>query len=207
LLRHIIGLLKPDRGLLKVDGVDINTLGKSELNEFRKRYGMLFQHAALFDSFNVADNIAFPLIEHGREKNPQKLKKIVSEKLKLVGLEGIEKKMPSELSGGMAKRVGLARAIALAPSIILYDEPTTGLDPIMTVAIDNLIVAMQQKLNITSVVISHDIASTLRIADQVAMIHEGEIIEAGTPNDFLKSSEAQVQKFLEMASVKTSLKG
>ncbi|PIR26224.1 MAG: ABC transporter ATP-binding protein [Deltaproteobacteria bacterium CG_4_10_14_0_2_um_filter_43_8] len=203
-LRHMIGLLKPDRGQVLVDGVDINKLGRVELNECRKKFGMLFQHAALFDSLNVEENIAFPLREHRQLKDEKKIREIVAEKLELVGLPGTEKKMPSELSGGMAKRVGLARAIALEPEIILYDEPTTGLDPLMTLAIDNLIYSMQQKLNITSIVISHDISSTLRIADQIAMLYQGEMIEVADPETFQKSDNPVVQEFLNVSHQKIS---
>jgi phospholipid/cholesterol/gamma-HCH transport system ATP-binding protein len=196
LLRHIIGLVKPDAGHVLVDGVDIASLRSKELNDFRRRFGMLFQNAALFDSMSVFDNVAFPLIESSRGKPLPDVEHIVEEKLRLVGLPGIGRKMPSELSGGMRKRVGLARAIVLAPSIILYDEPTTGLDPIMTVAIDNLILSMQQKLGVTSVVISHDRESAFRVADQIAMIHGGRIIECSTPEAFQRSKNPAVVEFL-----------
>ncbi len=202
LLRHIIGLIKPDEGRVLVDGIDINTLTSKALNEFRRRFGMLFQNAALFDSLTVAENVAFPLVESMR-KTPKPgidIDRIVESKLKLVGLAGTEKKMPSELSGGMKKRVGLARAIVLEPSIILYDEPTTGLDPIMTVAIDNLILSMQQELHVTSVVISHDIDSAFRVADQIAMIHEGTIIECSAPDAFKRSTNPAVREFLDAGS-------
>ncbi|MBI5299605.1 MAG: ABC transporter ATP-binding protein [Deltaproteobacteria bacterium] len=195
LLRHIIGLLKPDRGRVSIDGVDMNALDRVKQNKLRERFGMLFQHAALFDSMNVFENVAFPLREH-TDLDEASIRRIVLEKLNLVGLKEIETKMPSDLSGGMRKRVGLARAIALEPEIILYDEPTTGLDPIMTEAIDNLILEMQRKLKITSIVISHDIPSSFRIADQIAMIYQGEIIEAGEPNTFRKSSHEVVQEFI-----------
>jgi len=197
LLRHIIGLIRPDRGRVIVDGVDISKLSNHELNEFRRRFGMLFQNAALFDSLTVAENVAFPLVESYRGRAQPDVGRIVDEKLGLVGLSGIGGKLPSELSGGMRKRVGLARAIVLKPSIILYDEPTTGLDPIMTVAIDNLILSMQQKLSITSVVISHDIDSAFRVADQIAMIHEGRIVECLPPAEFRKSQNPDVRAFLD----------
>lgn len=198
LLRHMIGLVKPDRGRVIVDGTDIGKLSSHQLSKFRRRFGMLFQSAALFDSFSVAGNVAFPLIEslRGTSKRPN-VGRIVEEKLKLVGLSGTSNKMPSELSGGMKKRVGLARAIVLEPSIILYDEPTTGLDPIMTCAIDNLILSMQQELNITSVVISHDIDSAFRIADQICMIGDGRIIECGTPQSLRRSTNPEVRAFLD----------
>jgi len=197
LLRHIIGLIRPDRGRVTVDGVDISRLSGHDLNEFRRRFGMLFQNAALFDSLTVAENVAFPLVESYRGRRLPDVGRIVDEKLGLVGLVGIGGKLPSELSGGMRKRVGLARAIVLEPSIILYDEPTTGLDPIMTVAIDNLILSMQQKLSITSVVISHDIDSAFRVADQIAMIHEGRIVECLPPAEFGRSKNPDVRAFLD----------
>lgn len=195
LLKHMIGLLKPDRGKIFVDGVDLNKLSSSELVAIRKKFGMLFQGAALFDSLNVFENVAFPLMEHTGLSQAE-IKKLVEEKLHLVGLKGVGNKMPSELSGGMKKRVGLARAIILQPEVILYDEPTTGLDPIMTDSVDNLILDMQQKLKITSVVISHDIVSTFDIADHVAMIYDGKIIEAGTPETFRASKNPVVARFI-----------
>lgn len=197
LLRHIIGLISPDRGRVIVEGIDIGMLSSHKLNEFRRRFGMLFQSAALFDSLTVAENVAFPLVESYRGRPLPDVGSIVEEKLRLVGLAGIGWKMPSDLSGGMRKRVGLARAIVLEPSIILYDEPTTGLDPIMTVAIDNMILSMQQKLSITSVVISHDIDSAFRVADQICMIHDGRIIECSTPADFRRSRNPEVRAFLD----------
>jgi phospholipid/cholesterol/gamma-HCH transport system ATP-binding protein len=199
LLRHIIGLVKPDRGKVLVDGVNPASLSRSELNEFRRKFGMLFQSAALFDSLSVFDNVAFPLRENKGMKDENEIKRIVNEKLRLVGLEGAACKMPDELSGGMKKRVGLARAVVLEPEILLYDEPVTGLDPIMSVAIDNLIVSMQQVLNITSVVISHDIDSAFRVADQIAMIHNGRIIECAEPEVFSSSSKPEVIRFLNIA--------
>jgi len=196
LMRHIIGLLRPDRGEVMVDGVDIHRLPSEKLNAFRRRFGMVFQNAALFDSMNVYENIAFPLMEH-TNWSPQKIAEVVREKLTLLGLEGIEKKTPSELSGGMRKRVGLARAIALEPQIILYDEPTTGLDPIMAESVDLMILDMEEKLKITSVVISHDMHSAFRIADQVAMLFGGKIIECSSPKEFVKSSIPQVREFIK----------
>lgn len=196
LLRHIIGLFSPDRGSIKVDGVDISRLNEKELTNFRRRFGMLFQSAALFDSLSVFENVAFPVIESARGRAMPDVKRIVSQKLAMVGLEGTHDRMPSELSGGMRKRVGLARALALTPSILLYDEPTTGLDPVMTLAIDNLILSMQKELRVTSIVISHDISSTFRVADQIAMIHDGRIVEKGAPDEFRRSSNPVVRAFL-----------
>ena len=197
LLRHIIGLLRPDRGRVVVDGVDLSRLRGHELNDFRRRFGMLFQSAALFDSLTVAENVAFPLVEQARRGGRPDIGRIAEEKLALVGLPGIGHKIPSELSGGMRKRVGLARAIVLEPSIILYDEPTTGLDPIMAAAIDNLILSMQQRLGVTSVVISHDIESAFRVADQIAMVHEGRIVESAAPAAFGRSGNPFVREFLK----------
>lgn len=198
LLRHIIGLISPDKGSVEVDGVNISRLKGRQMTDFRRRFGMLFQNAALFDSMNVFDNVAFPLVEslRGKEHSKVNIKEIVEEKLKLVGLTGVGDKMPSELSGGMRKRVGLARAMILEPAIILYDEPTTGLDPIMSAAIDTLILSMQQKLAITSVVISHDIDSAFKVADQIAMIHEGKIVECAPPEEFKRSTKPVVKEFL-----------
>jgi phospholipid/cholesterol/gamma-HCH transport system ATP-binding protein len=204
LLRHMIGLLKPDRGRVEIEGVDINKLDRVELNALRKRFGMLFQNAALFDSLSVFDNVAFPLREHGLKKEGQTIEGVVDEKLKLVGLPHAGPKMPDELSGGMKKRVGLARAIILEPEIVLYDEPTTGLDPIMAAAIDNLILSMQQTLNITSVVISHDIESAFRVADRIAMIMDGRIIECCMPANFRRSTNPQVREFLTVGGLDLS---
>lgn len=196
ILKHMIGLLKPDSGHVIVDGVDLSTLGSIALRDIRTQFGMLFQNAALFDSLNVTDNVAFPLVEHANLTSAQ-IDRRVKDLLATVGLPDVGHKMPSELSGGMRKRVGLARAIALSPQIILYDEPTTGLDPIMTDAIDNLILSMQKKLGITSVVISHDIAATFHVADQIAMLHEGKIILAGPPDVFRTTTNPIVRQFLE----------
>lgn len=201
IVRHMIGLLKPDRGRVMVDGIDINTLDPQKLNAFRKRFGMLFQHAALFDSMNVFENVAFPLREHSK-KDEATIRRVVSEKLRVVGLEGSLTKMPSELSGGMKKRVGLARAIALEPEIVLYDEPTTGLDPIMTEAIDNLILETQRKLSITSVVISHDIPSAFHIGDRIAMVDEGKILEIGTPDELRRSKQPKLREFLDKGDLR-----
>lgn len=195
LLKHMIGLLQPDRGRILVDGTDLATLSPKGLVGIRQKFGMLFQGAALFDSLNVFDNVAFPLTEH-TSLSHEEIKRKVREKLALVGLHGVDNKMPDELSGGMKKRVGLARAIILEPEVILYDEPTTGLDPIMTDSVDNLILSMQQKLRVTSVVISHDIKSTFDIADQIAMIYDGKIIEAGAPDEFRASKNELVARFI-----------
>ena len=195
LIKHIIALLKPDSGRIIVDGVDITQLNDKRLNEIRKKFGMLFQEAALFDSMTVGDNVAFPLIEHTRLPKIE-IDHAVREKLRQVGLKDVMHKMPSELSGGMRKRVGLARALALDPKIILFDEPTTGLDPIMCDAIDRLIVETQERTHSTCVVISHDIESTFKIAHQVAMLYKGKIIAGGTPEDIKTSDNPVVKQFI-----------
>lgn len=196
LLKHIMRLVEPDSGSVHVDGTDLSSLGERAMNEFRKKFGMLFQNAALFDSLNVYDNVAFPLREHTTMVSGA-VKKRVHDVLELVGLKDIDFKMPSELSGGMRKRVGLARAIALTPQILLYDEPTTGLDPIMTDAIDQLIAGTQKSLGLTSVVISHDIKATFAIADKVAILHEGKILLEGGEAEFRNSKNPFIQNFLE----------
>jgi phospholipid/cholesterol/gamma-HCH transport system ATP-binding protein len=195
LLKHIIGLLKPDSGQVLVNGIDITTLSDKELNEVRKNFGMLFQEAALFDSMNVGENVAFPLREHTKKKEKE-IREIVDERLRAVGLPGVENKMPSELSGGMRKRVGLARALAMHPQIILYDEPTTGLDPIMTEAINDLIINTQKNFNVTCVVISHDIESIFEIGHNIAMLYEGKIVEYGTPEVIRQSDNPVLKQFL-----------
>ncbi|MEA1971048.1 MAG: ABC transporter ATP-binding protein [Thermodesulfobacteriota bacterium] len=195
LLKHIIGLLKPDSGQVIVDGVDIALLNDKDLNEERKKFGMLFQEAALFDSMNVLENVAFPLREHTRKKEKE-IREIVKERLRAVGLTGVEDKMPSELSGGMRKRVGLARAIAMHPQIVLFDEPTTGLDPVMTEAINELIVETQKKFDLTCVVISHDVQSIFTVGHKIAMLYEGKIIEYGTPEKIKMSSNPVLRQFL-----------
>jgi phospholipid/cholesterol/gamma-HCH transport system ATP-binding protein len=195
LLKHIIGLLRPDRGQVLVDGVDIASLNDRDLNEIRKKFGMLFQEAALFDSMNVMENIAFPLREHTRKKKAE-IRRIVADRLKAVGLSGIEEKMPSELSGGMRKRVGLARAIALHPQIVLFDEPTTGLDPVMTEAINELIMETQRSFELTCVVISHDVQSIFKVGHRIAMLYEGRIVEYGTSEEIHHSSNPVLRQFL-----------
>ncbi len=195
LLKHMMGLLRPDRGRVIVDGTDLSTMDERAINGFRKKFGMLFQNAALFDSLTVEENVAFPLREHSGLSESE-ISERVRQKLELVGLKGALQKMPAELSGGMRKRVGLARAIALEPGIILYDEPTTGLDPLMTDTINRLIVDTHKATNVTSVIISHDIEATFQVADFVAMLHDGVIVEQGDPERFQKSRHPFVRKFL-----------
>jgi len=195
LLKHIIGLLRPDSGEVLVDGVDIALLNDRDMNETRKKFGMLFQDAALFDSMNVMENVAFPIREHTKKKEPE-IRQIVAEMLKAVGLSGVESKMPSELSGGMRKRVALARAIAMHPQIVLFDEPTTGLDPVMTEAINELIIETQKNFSLTCVVISHDVQSIFTVGHKIAMLYEGKIIEYGTSEEIRRSSDPVLKQFL-----------
>lgn len=195
LLKHIIGLLKPDSGHIFVDGIDITRLNERELDKIRKNFGMLFQEAALFDSMTVEENVAFPLREHTK-KTDEEIKRIVSDRLNAVGLAGVENKMPSELSGGMRKRVGLARAIVMNPRIVLFDEPTTGLDPIMTGAVNSLIIDTQKRFNLTSIVISHDVSSIFKIGHKIAMLYEGKIVEYGTPEEIKTSKNPVLAQFL-----------
>ncbi len=194
-LKHMIGLMRPDRGRVLVDGEDIGAMGKNELNRVRRRFGMLFQEGALFDSLTVGENVAFPLEEHtklGREE----IERRVREMLDIVGLPGVEGKMPAELSGGMRKRVGLARALILEPEIVLFDEPTSGLDPIMADVIDSLILETQRESGRTYVVISHDIAATFKIAHKIAMLYEGRIIAEGTPDEIRRNPNPILVQFL-----------
>jgi len=195
LLKHIIGILKPDQGKVLIDGTDITVLSENELYETRKKFGMLFQMAALFDSLSVWENVAFSLIRHKKVKE-REAKAAAVEKLRMVGLVGVEDLMPSELSGGMKKRVGLARAIAHEPEILLYDEPTTGLDPIMADAINELIREMKKRLAVTGIAITHDMNSAYRIADRIAMLYEGKIIETGTPDEIRNTRNPIVKQFI-----------
>ena len=196
LLKHIIGLLWPDQGTVKIDSSDIAALDEDGLNEIRKKFGMLFQSAALFDSMKVWENVGFGLSRYTSLPLGE-IKEIAVQKLKMVGLVNVENVMPSELSGGMRKRVGLARAIAMEPDILLYDEPTTGLDPIMADAINELIIEMKEKLDITSVTITHDMKSAYKIADTIAMLYNGVIIETGSPDEIENSSNEIVRQFVE----------
>ena len=199
LLRMLIGLIRPTSGQLLVRGRDVAGLSEEEWDKLRLRMGMVFQYSALFDSMTVGDNVAFGLREH-TDKTEQEIGRIVKEKLALVGLEGIEQMMPNELSGGMKKRVGLARAIACEPSVVFYDEPSSGLDPITTARIDELIVSTQRKLGVTSVVVTHDMASACRIADRIAMIYEGELIAVDTVEKFKQIKDDRVQAFFRTLS-------
>jgi phospholipid/cholesterol/gamma-HCH transport system ATP-binding protein len=195
LLKHIMGLIRPDSGEIWIDDEEINRLNQRNLYRVRRRFGMLFQEGALFDSMSVGENVAFPIREHKRMSHSE-IEKLVAEKLALVGLQEIENKLPSELSGGMRKRVALARAMALDPDIMLFDEPTTGLDPIMTASIDHLIIETQKRFQMTCVVISHDIQSVFRIGHNIVMLYEGKIIEGGAPEVFRQSDNKVIQDFL-----------
>lgn len=195
LLKHIIGLLRPDKGSVFIEGLDITKLNEKDIYKVRKKFGMLFQGAALFDSLRVWENVSFFLLRH-RGISEKRAKEIAIEKLRLVGLVGVEDLMPAELSGGMRKRVGLARAIAHDPEILLYDEPTTGLDPIMADAINDLIVDLKKKLNVTSVAITHDMHSAYKIGDRIAMLYEGKIIEVGTPDEIKNTTNPVVRQFI-----------
>ena len=195
LLRLMIGLLRPTRGEIWVAGTEISKLREDQLDKIRLQMGMVFQYSALFDSMSVGDNVAFGLREHTKLSESE-INKIVQEKLKLVDLEGYEHHLPNELSGGMKKRVSLARAIAFEPDIVLYDEPSAGLDPIMTAKIDSLIVNMQKVLGVTSVVVTHHMESAFAIADRIAMIHEGEITQIGSVEDIKHSNNPVVQDFI-----------
>ena len=195
-LKHIIGLLRPDRGEVLIDGQDITRMKDVELNQFRRRFGMSFQEGALFDSMSVFENIAFPLRRHTKMKEAE-IRARVEECLEDVHLHGVEKKRPSELSGGMRRRVGFARAISLKPEILLFDEPTTGLDPVISDVIADLIEEMDVKLGTTTVTITHDMKVAFKIADRVAMLHKGHIIEEGTAEEFQRSANPIVQQFIE----------
>ncbi len=195
LLKLIIGLLRPDLGSIRVDGTEVTTLSYAELAELRRRFGMLFQLAALFDSMTVGENVGLALREHTK-KSEDEIRAIVSDKLRLVGLEGIEGKKPAELSGGMRKRVGLARAIAMDPAYILYDEPTTGLDPITAQQINILIRDLQKALDITSIIVTHDMKSACFVGDRLCLLHDGRIIFDGTPDAIERSADPVVQQFI-----------
>jgi phospholipid/cholesterol/gamma-HCH transport system ATP-binding protein len=203
LMKLLMGLLKPDEGQILVDGQDIVSLNDVEWAKLRRKYGMVFQYAALFDSLNVVENIAFPLIERYHLSNDEIMVRVrdLLQKLDLASVGGIEQKFPAELSGGQRKRVGLARALIDRPEILLYDEPTTGLDPVATKNVDDMILRASQDFGVTSVVISHDMASTFRIADSVSMLYEGKILVSGTADEVLHSGFAPVQEFVQLAGL------
>ena len=200
LLKHIVGLIRPDAGAVLIDGVDIAQLSGHSLDQLRLKFGMLFQGAALFDSMTVGENVGFALREHST-MSADAIRQRAQECLQLVGLEGIEDLEPAELSGGMRKRVGLARAIAMHPEIILYDEPTTGIDPIMGDIINDLMIALRDRLKVTSVVVTHDMRSAYKVADRIAMLYNGTIVETGSPEAIRSSSNPVVQQFIKGEAV------
>jgi phospholipid/cholesterol/gamma-HCH transport system ATP-binding protein len=196
LLKLIMGLMKPDEGKIFINGDDITFWSDNQLNKLRQRFGMLFQASALFDSMTVDENVGLGLREHTQLPEDE-IRQKVKEKLKLVGLSEIEEKKPAELSGGMKKRVGLARAIAMEPEYVLYDEPTTGLDPIMADVINELIIDLRNTLSITSIAVTHDIVSAYKIADRIAMLYEGKIVFVGNPEEVKNTDNPVVRQFIE----------
>jgi phospholipid/cholesterol/gamma-HCH transport system ATP-binding protein len=196
LMKHMIGLLQPDSGEVIIDGENIVGMDEQELARVRNKFGMVFQGAALFDSMNVYENVAFPLREHHKRMKESEVSQKVHEKLDIVGLKDIDERYPDALSGGMRKRVGLARAIILEPKIVLYDEPTTGLDPITTDYVDEMILDAKKKLGVTSVVISHDIASAFKVADQIAFLYQGKLVAHGSPKQMRAATHPKVHEFL-----------
>ena len=201
LIKHIVGLLEPNSGYVKVEGKTVSELPQKELYDLRKNFGFLFQGSALFDSMTVEENVSLPLVESKNDYSKSDILKIVEAKLELVGLEGILDLKPSELSGGMKKRVALARALVTDPSYILYDEPTTGLDPIMSDSIDNMIKDLAEKLNVTSIVVTHDMYSVKNVADKVAMMNDGIIYFSGEPNELINSTDKVIQDFIRRTEV------
>ncbi len=197
LIKHIVGLLYPDEGFVKVEGHRVDEMSMQELYTLRRKFGFLFQASALFDSMTVEENIALPLVESEKNFSRAELDKRVAEKLELVGMKGVQKLKPAELSGGMKKRVGLARALITDPDYIFYDEPTTGLDPIMSDSIDDLIKELTDKLNVTSVVVTHDMYSVKNVANQVAMMHEGKIHFMGTAAELISSNDKIIKEFIQ----------
>lgn len=199
LLKHIVGLLKPDRGSIKVDEVEITDLSMPELMEIQKKFGVLFQGAALFDSLTVGENVAFGL-KRLTNLSEREIYHKVGERLAMVGLEGVENLKPAELSGGMKKRVALARAIAMDPKYVLYDEPTTGIDPIMADIINDLIINLQNELKITSIAVTHDMVSAYKISTHLAMLHNGKIHQSGTPGEIKNSPDPVIRQFITGSS-------
>jgi phospholipid/cholesterol/gamma-HCH transport system ATP-binding protein len=199
LLKHIIGLMVPDRGSIEVEGEEIVGLPDREMDRIRKRFGMLFQSSALFDSLTVGENVGLALREHLRLGEGE-IRTRVAERLSWVGLSGVENMKPASLSGGMRKRVGLARAIAMDPEYILYDEPTTGLDPVTADAINRLIRSLQRRLGVTSVVVTHDMASAFHVGDRLAMLHDGRVVFSGTPDEVRATADPLVRQFVEGSS-------
>ncbi|HEX3127698.1 MAG TPA: ATP-binding cassette domain-containing protein [Thermoanaerobaculia bacterium] len=195
MLKHIIGLLRPDSGTVEVDGVAVEKLGNREITEFRRKFGMSFQEGALFDSMTIWQNVAFPL-QRLTKMSRKEIDERVRECLSMVRLEGVEEKLPSQLSGGMRRRVGFARSVAHSPEILLFDEPTTGLDPVTTALIDEVIVDLNDRLKTTTVTITHDMESAFRIGDRIAMLHKGKIIASAPPKEFRTLDDPRVQQFI-----------
>ncbi len=196
MLKHIVGLLRPDKGEVWFDGQRIDTLPKKALMTVRERFGFLFQMGALFDSMTVEENVGFPVVEHTK-LSPEEVHERVLHKMTMVGLPTVGKKMPAELSGGQRKRVALARAIALEPDVILYDEPTTGLDPIRSDVINELILKLKREMKVTSITVTHDMQSAFKIGDRIVMLHEGKIIFDGSPHDVQCCADPIVQRFVQ----------
>jgi phospholipid/cholesterol/gamma-HCH transport system ATP-binding protein len=204
LVKHFMSLLRPDTGGVWVDGVDIFSLNTKDLSAFRRKFGMVFQFAALFDSLTVFDNCAFPLREHTKKTNAE-IREIVRDRLAALGLDGSQPKFPGELSGGMRKRVGLARALVLEPEILIYDEPTTGLDPLATKNVDDMILTTSERFNVTSVVISHDMASVFRIADRISMLHDKRVLVSGTVDEVRDTEHEYVRRFITTSGVSAAM--
>jgi phospholipid/cholesterol/gamma-HCH transport system ATP-binding protein len=196
LLKHIVALLRPDRGQVFFHEQRIDSLPERELVKLRTRFGFLFQNSALFDSLTVAQNIAFPLVEHSR-KSRKEIDQVVRDKLRMVGLDGVQAKRPAELSGGQRKRVALARAIAMDPEVVLYDEPTTGLDPPRADVINELILKLKHELGVTSAIVTHDLTSAFKVADRIAMLYQGDFIFDGTVEQVKTTRDQRVRRFIE----------
>lgn len=196
ILKHVVGLLRPDRGAVYFHNRRIDTMSSRGLEDLRMRFGFLFQLGALFDSLTVGDNVAFPIIEHSSQPR-EKVTAIVASKLRMVGLDGIQDKYPAELSGGQRKRVALARAIALDPEVVLYDEPTTGLDPVRADVINELILKLKRELRVTGIVVTHDMASARKVGDRVIMLHEGKFVFDGPPDALDDCRDERVRRFVE----------
>lgn len=195
LLKHMLGLIRPDAGEIYFEGRRVDTLRPKQWIEVRKQFGFLFQMGALFDSLNATQNVGFPLMEH-TDLPDEEVERIANEKLAMVGLHGVGHKRPAELSGGQRKRVALARAIALNPKVILYDEPTTGLDPLRSDTINDLIIKLKDELRVTSVVVTHDMVSAFKVGDRILMLHQGQFIADGTPDDYRNSTDPRVRRFV-----------
>lgn len=197
LLRLILGLIPVDQGNIYIDGIDVTKLSELEMNRIRRKFGMVFQSSTLFDSMTVGENVAFHLIEGG-QMSDSRIRRLVAEKLALVGLSGIENTMPSELSGGMRKRVSFAQAIIGEPDVLLYDEPTTGLDPVMSTMIENVIIKLRKELQITSIIVTHQPSTIFRASERIVMLDKGKIIEVGTPRNALEMDNPVVREFIDL---------